>query len=203
MYILYYRSKATNMTTVILIRHIEKLNWAKGEQPSKEVEKEFVDNHYPSDKGYERADALVSYFTKRDEMQALFAKRPLTGLVAQDADPTGKSAQSLRPKLTLIPLSKALPDIPFALFIKSDILDAVAYIKSNDFIGKSVIVCWEHDDLTNVVSLLSDKKVVPDWPGKRYDVTWILDTETMNFTQIPQKLLFGDSDKIDKKKSKK
>ncbi len=181
------------MTTVILIRHAEKLAWVNGEEPTKKEKKKFVDDGMPSDKGFERSDALVSYFLKRDEMQRIFEKRPLAGLVAQDSDPTGKSAKSMRPKLTLVPLSKALPDIPFALFLKDDRDKAIEYLKNN-FAGKSVIICWSHDDIDVFVRELGKPKFKTEWPDGRYDVTWVLDTETGKFEEYAQKLLYGDED---------
>ena len=55
-------------TTVILIRHAEKLEWIYGLEPSAQAREEYQDNHKLSPKGYERAHALVGYFTSRKEM---------------------------------------------------------------------------------------------------------------------------------------
>lgn len=183
-----------NMTTVILIRHGEKHNWVDGNVPGKDIVDAYVDDHYLSNKGYERAEALVPYFFRRPEMRALFEKRPLGGLIAQTQDPAGVSAQSLRPLQTLVPLSKAVPNVPFATFIKSDIDKTLNYIKTK-FVGKTVIVSWSHEQLNTFVTELTKGKVQATWPDKRYDVTWVLDTGNMSFTQFPQNLLFGDSNK--------
>ncbi|KAI8924368.1 ribosome 60S biogenesis N-terminal-domain-containing protein [Entophlyctis helioformis] len=95
-------------TTVILIRHAEKLPWTQGLQPGSGVKDSYVDNHLLSAKGYERAQALTGYFLFRKEMQDLFARRPLAAVAAQavdtSADPWGRSR---RPLETVEPLVQA------------------------------------------------------------------------------------------------
>lgn len=73
-------------TTVIIIRHAEKLDWRGGTEPSAESRAAYVDNHKLSPKGYERAHALVGYFTNRREMVEILEKRPLACIIAQDVD---------------------------------------------------------------------------------------------------------------------
>jgi hypothetical protein len=93
-------------TTVIIIRHAEKLDWEGGREPEFRAKDSFVDNHKLSPKGYERSLALVGYFLYRKEMVETFKARMLTTLIAQDVDFEKGFGKSERPKETLWPLLK-------------------------------------------------------------------------------------------------
>jgi hypothetical protein len=59
-------------------------------------------------------------------------------------------------------------------------------------------VCWEHKRIPDLTTLLSAAPPVPKvWPDNRFDVVWIFDRSGPGwaFSQMPQRLLSGDSDK--------
>lgn len=84
-----------NLTTILLLRHAEKLHWPSGLAP-KISKSDFVDNHLLSGKGCERAHALVGYFLHRAEMKELFSLFPLKAVIAQDVDDIENWGRSLR-----------------------------------------------------------------------------------------------------------
>lgn len=190
------------MATVILIRHAEKLSWKNGLQPTPIEIDNYTDNHLLSAKGYERAHALVGYFTKRTEMQDLFDARPLVCLIAQDVDTVNNWGKSKRPLETIWPLLKYEPEIhdkrieyplQCRLFTKSQVNDLVNLINAGEYESKSVVISWCHQQLPDILQGLGITNA-PKWPKKRFDVTWVLDTRTKEFKQLPQRLLFGDQD---------
>lgn len=165
-------------TTVILIRHGEKLEWLHGTPPTAEIVSNYVDDHILSGKGCERAHALVAYFLNRKEMQKIFKDRPLAALVVQESDENGPG-RSRRPKETLIPLhdhinyQKKHSEVTFDCFVKKDLDSFISHLKSERFYGKSVIVSWRyttihqsHQQMPKILSLLGVKG--PEkWPKKR------------------------------------
>ncbi|KAH9253266.1 hypothetical protein BASA81_008777 [Batrachochytrium salamandrivorans] len=177
-----------------------------------------------SGKGYERAHALVSYFTQRQEMAMLFEKRPLAVVIAQGVD-TGVDAwgQSRRPLETVMPLVQALNDtarsvdptslslqiqkitngqpIPLLEIIKKNYADLITRIQAGEFEGKTIIISWSHQQLPQLaLGLGVSPELVPrKWQGGRFDVTWVVEMEQgkeSTFSQLPQRLLFEDSSAI-------
>jgi hypothetical protein len=157
--------------------------------------KAYNDTHVLSEKGQERAMALVTYFTHRHEIMHLFNKRPLGGIFAQDVDYEGKG-KSLRPRETMEPLANHL-SMAINLYKKKEAKKMVRDILSGVYDGKSVIVCWAHQEIRNLCVLLGmDETNVPKWPKERYDLTWIVHTEKRELQQFCQRLMYGDSEDI-------
>ncbi|TPX58580.1 hypothetical protein PhCBS80983_g03056 [Powellomyces hirtus] len=186
-------------TTVIIIRHAEKLPWDRGLTPHKDVKAAYIDNHVLSAKGYERAQAFVAYFQCRQEMAALLRARPWGAVIAQDVDSEGGWGKSERPRETVDPLMRAptMKDVPFILYKKSDADHMVNSILSGKYCGKTVLISWCHQMIPELAKQLGiPPSSVPEWDKKRFDVTWVLNLDGRNssFTQIPQRLLYGDLD---------
>jgi len=187
--------------------------------PDKSIKKGYQDNHVLSPKGCERAYALIGYFQHRHEMLRLFEKRPLKAVFAQDVD-SGKDpwGRSERPKQTLQPFVESIKfnlnlndgtskchfdsdEITFDAYPKKSIRDMLDKIKSIEFNDKSVIVSWSHEQMVDIPGMLGvDPSLVPKiWDKKRFDVTWIVERESSGrctFTQLPQRLLYGDLDTV-------
>ena len=79
----------------------------------------------------------------------------------------------------------------------------VADILSSD-IGVTLI-CWEHDHipaLATAIPTVSGTTIPAPWPGERFDVVWCFHLQSNNgspeysFTQIPEQLLYGDTDTV-------
>jgi hypothetical protein len=62
----------------------------------------------------------------------------------------------------------------------------------------TVLVSWEHKRIPKLVAMLPGAPPVPqDWPDDRFDIVWVFDRAGAgwSFSQIPQRLLPGDSPK--------
>ncbi|KAL2918522.1 hypothetical protein HK105_201923 [Polyrhizophydium stewartii] len=195
-------------TTVILIRHAEKLTWNRGQVPGEDAKALYVDNHLLSAKGYERAQALVGYFLNRAEVVELQERRPLGAVIAQavDSGPDGWG-RSRRPLETVEPLVRAwnaqpnARPLPLLEFCKKDWQALLEAIKGGQFEGQTVIVSWSHQQLPQLATGLGvPEQLVPrKWKGERFDVTWVVelsDGAAPTFKQFPQRLLYGDGDRI-------
>lgn len=96
--------KKRQKTTVIIIRHGEKLAWKEGCIPDPAAE--YKDDHHLSAKvmvylliaGYERAQALVGYFGWREEMRRVFEQRELALVRFFVSDSTLSTALNLLTK---------------------------------------------------------------------------------------------------------
>ena len=59
-----------------------------------------------------------------------------------------------------------------------------------------VLIAWEHTLIPDLIGLLPQAPKVPGkWPGQRFDIVWVLDRTSSDwtFSQVPQMLLEGDS----------
>lgn len=181
------------MATFVLIRHGEKHHWHDGCPPSDIQVENYQDDHKLSGKGRERALGLAGYF-QRPIWTKLFQQRPLECLVAQDVDTTFGIGKSERPKATLLPMQEQLK-LPLELFPKRNVREMVEHLLSERFIGKSVVICWSHQGMSELASMLGVVDPPSKWPKKRYDVTWLIQQESngsCQFNQLDQKILFGD-----------
>jgi hypothetical protein len=62
--------------------------------------------------------------------------------------------------------------------------------------GKTVLICWEHTVLVEMAREFRPENPPADYPGKRYDRTWIITfhkSGKITFKDLPQRLMFGDS----------
>lgn len=159
---------------VLLLRHAEKPETG----------------HDLSKRGYERAHALVPFFTKNPELV------PLQSIAAIYAQPPSKNYPSQRPVETITPLANALGLQVQQGYTREKYEGMCAEIKTNPaYNGKIVIICWSKDDLTNIAHELGAKNVT-DWPGSNFDrlgvITYSVEDGVL-FHNLPQQLLYGDS----------
>ena len=161
------------MTTplrVLIIRH--------GEKPSS------GDDPNLSPRGFERAAALAigipNDFTRPD---FLFATRA--------------SHESTRPVLTITPLSQAL-GLAIDDKHKADDFQKVAddLLGNDKYAGRVVCVCWHHGKIPELATALGAQGVPSPWNEAVFDRVWQLDYDAggaVTFSNLPQKLLFGDA----------
>ncbi|KAI8827171.1 uncharacterized protein EV422DRAFT_512913 [Fimicolochytrium jonesii] len=194
-------------TTILLIRHAEKLPWHSGLKPSSDIKAAYIDNHILSTKGYERAQALVPYFHRRSEITSLVAERPWGGIIAQAVDDIDGFGKSERPKETVLPFAESegiKGVVPFVTYRKALVKEMVGKLLGGgggEYEGRTVLVSWCHQMMSDIVKALGVKEeLVPVWDKKRFDVTWVVklngDRGSVEFEQLPQRLLYGDGDSI-------
>jgi len=67
-----------------------------------------------------------------------------------------------------------------------------------DYEGRMVLVCWPHDQLVELAGRLGAKKAPKKWSNDSFDRLWTItydEKEKVVFNNLPQRLLFGDSEK--------
>lgn len=163
---------------VILIRHAEK--------PSDEDE----DNGL-SARGRKRAYALVDFFLQE---KAVLRYGPPVAIYGFGQHRPGSSLRGIQ---TVQPLADELGIKIIKKFTRDDFEAAAEEIMNKPaYDGKMVLICWQHDALTDFAEALGLDDA-PKW-GKVFDRAWILDFskrgKVVRFSDIPQRLLSGDSD---------
>jgi hypothetical protein len=97
------------------------------------------------------------------------------------------------------PTGRALKLVLNSRFTRDDIASlAQTLLADPRTAGKTVIVCWEHDVIPQILQALGWTNGPNDWPGKNYDRLWVLDFENgkpVRFRNLPQSLLPGDKEK--------
>ena len=159
---------------VIIIRHAEKP--ATGDDLN--------------EKGRQRAAALVPYFQESPEV--LEYKTP----VAIYAQKSTESHKSRRPVDTIKGLAKTLNQ-ELIQYRRDDALVMVKDIMAKpQYEGKMVLICWSHTGIPDMAKAFGVKNP-PEWPATVYDRNWVItfDKGNATFKSVPQKLMYGDSDK--------
>ncbi|KAF8309201.1 hypothetical protein DL93DRAFT_2118097 [Clavulina sp. PMI_390] len=141
---------------VYLIRH--------GEKPSD-------GSNGLSDQGEERAQCLVNVFTP--------AQGYNIGYIMAET-PKSSGARE-RPLETVTPLAESLGLTVDTSCDRDDpdcVADAVAAFAAIS--DQDVLICWEHDALTDIVESLGiKKKDAPDYPDDSFNIIWTLQDETI------------------------
>jgi hypothetical protein len=161
---------------ILLLRHAEK--------PPEQFDRNL------DDRGRARSQALVSLLTTN---QVLLAKGPISALFASKFTPRGHSR---RPYETLEPLSQYLKLPVQTDFAPKDYADLASQVLKDPALnGKTVVICWVHDELPELARKLGVKPQPPAWDGKVFDRVWMI-TYRKNraiLTDLPQALMPGDS----------
>jgi hypothetical protein len=157
--------------------------------------------------GWQRAGALSGLFVPPAGNFAnpalatpaqIYASKPSDKSDPEDV--TGSRSQ--RPLQTIAPLAAKLALTPETSFGKGDEAALVAHVLAKSGV---VLISWQHEAICDIaqriVATSPPKQPIPSkWPGDRFDVVWIFDApassgERWGFTQVPEMLLAGDSDK--------
>lgn len=177
-------------TKIMFIRHAEKPvpDGAPGIAPDGSPDPKSL-----SELGWERAQKLVAFFSQPtakhiEKPDVIFAAAPDIG--------------SKRPAETVTPLADKLWQDPERAqhFNRSIPKEAVEALASKIMEASGVVlVAWEHTLIHAAVAALPSAPATPaKWPGKRFDVVWILDAKPggWDFQQTPQMLLAGDQNSV-------
>ena len=157
--------------TVYIIRHAEKPE----------------DAHNPnlSPQGVERAQALAKNCEK------LFGK--LDCLFAAES-----SAESARSVETINPLAQTIHlEIDSGVSNKDySVLAANLLAGATDYGGKTVLICWHHENIPELAQGLHAANAPANWMGEVFDRIWVLEYQSSGqvyFHDLAQNLLPGDS----------
>lgn len=173
---------------IMLIRHAEKPDEERGLLG---VEETGAPNpHQLSVRGWQRAGALVQVFASPSENSGGDIERP-TAIIA--CSPSNGS-NSMRSLSTVKPLAAFLGVAVNEDIGCGDSSALIAFLKES--VDDVVLVCWRHEALTDIVRGLAGnlENVPTKWPGKRFDLVWIMEQNDTNWTfkQTAQLLLPGD-----------
>ncbi len=138
--------------------------------------------------GWQRAGALVQFFAHPQTPQIA---RP-DHLFAVSFD-RAQVDSSRRAKQTLRPLSRKL-GLPVHDRFGKEQEDQL--VQAFEGLSGTVLVAWSHENIGKIVMALGASMLAPgDWPDERFDLVWVFDRQAgrMTFTQVPQRLLAGDS----------
>lgn len=169
-------SASARPAQVILLRHAEK--------PANEA-----DIHL-SERGRERAQALVGFFTSNP---AVTNRGAPSMLFAPQVTHRGHSR---RPGETLEPLAKQLGVSIRTPFLAADYARlAQQVLTSPECDGKTVVICWVHEYLPELATALGVKPTPPRWKDHVFDRVWIIHgrEDKTKLKDVPQRLLPGDS----------
>jgi hypothetical protein len=145
-------------------------------------------------RGWQRSGALVRLFAPRD---GKFVDPHLAQPKTIFASGVGKHSNSLRPQHTVLELAKVLGLTLQTKYPKGDEADlAKAAVGATG----PVLIAWEHEAIPGIVNtIVGNQTTCPQqWDGSRFDLVWVLDAKPgggWSFSQVPQLLLSGDSDK--------
>ena len=140
---------------IILIRHAE-----KPDDPE--------DPHL-SPAGVKRAKKLVGYVTNDPAM------RKLGTPVAIFATRTTKHDDGQRTQETVAPLAGALKLPVQTPFLGKEYAELAQRVLANPaYTGKTVLICWNHENIPALAAELGVTPEPPKWKGKVFDVVYII-----------------------------
>ncbi|HMD02633.1 MAG TPA: hypothetical protein VKG44_06650 [Candidatus Baltobacteraceae bacterium] len=178
---------------IMLVRHAEK---SMGAAPPFGINEDGVqDKHSLTARGWQRAGALVPFFTAPDTTKGLETPTAIYAAAVGGAAMSTLGddvSNSLRPQQTATPLARKLA---LALDTRFPLGEEAALAR--DILGRDgvVLVAWEHKHIPAIASALG-ANAPSAWPDERFDVVWVLDRRadgSYGFLEIDQALLDGDA----------
>ena len=145
----------TRPAQIILIRHAEKP--ANPEDP------------HLSPAGVKRAERLVSFITTDPAMTR--SSLP----VAVFATLTTKHDTGQRTQETVTPLARALKLPVQAPYLGKDYAALAKLILTNPaYAGKTVLICWNHEEIPQLAAALGVTPEPPKWKGSVFDRVYVI-----------------------------
>jgi hypothetical protein len=149
------QTPASQPAQIILIRH--------GEKPS-----DPKDPHL-SKAGRRRAQRLVSFITT-DPVMTKFGPP-----VAVFATETTRHADGQRTQETVVPLAQALKlPVQTPSLGKNYAALARRILANPAYAGKTVLICWNHDEIPQLAAALGVTPEPPKWKGSVFDLVYII-----------------------------
>ena len=149
------RAPAPRPAQIILIRHADKPADPK-------------DPHL-SQAGVQRAERLMSFITTDPAMTRF-------GLpVAVFATRTTKDSNGQRTQETVAPLARALKLPVLTPFLGKDYAALAKLILTNPaYAGKTVLICWNHEEIPQLAAALGVTPEPPKWKGSVFDRVYVI-----------------------------
>ncbi|WP_420573257.1 hypothetical protein [Kordia sp.] len=149
-----------------------------------------ITNENLSTKGYERAAALAYYLPDAfGTIDHIFAAG------------VGTKSPSERPRETVTPLAERLGKKLHDSFLKYQYQEMITHIFEDDsYTDSKIVIAWQHTDIEAIAKAFGATDVpTSKWPEDCFDLVWKLSyngNQTYSLAQIPQLLMYEDSDNI-------
>jgi hypothetical protein len=156
---------------IIIIRHAE--------EPADQA------NPHLSPAGRARAAKLVAFLTS-DPAMTRFGPPVAIFATATTKDDNGQRTQE-----TVAPLAKALKLKVQTPFHGKDYAELAKLILANPaYSGKSVVICWNHEEIPQLVGMLGVSPEPPKWKGSVYDRVYLITYRDgrATLTELPERL---------------
>jgi broad specificity phosphatase PhoE len=178
------------MHKIMIIRHAEKHQ--PGSHGKGVTEDGRAAKHELTVRGWQRATALVHFFSAAGAVSKGSAIQPPRSIFASDAT---KQSPSLRAMHTAGPLSSALGVEVNHDFAEGEEAELAAVARAAP---SPVLIVWHHGRISKLARKIADDDIgcPAHWPDERFDVVWILEHGGAHgsgwaFSQVPQ-CLFPD-----------
>ena len=146
---------ASRPAQIILIRH--------GEKPDDPA------NPHLSPAGMKRAQLLVSFVATNKTIQAF---GPPAGIFATHET---KNDDGQRTQETVTPLGKSLKLPVQAPYLGKDFAMLAKHVLTNPaYAGKTVIICWNHEEIPQLAAALGVTPEPPKWKGSDFSTVYII-----------------------------
>jgi len=76
-------------------------------------------------------------------------------------------------------------------YADKDVKQIARDLKKKKFGGKTILICWHHGRIPDLIEKLGYKSPYAKWPEDLFDR--IINIENGKLTDLPQRLLFGDA----------
>jgi hypothetical protein len=145
-----------------------------------------------NERGYQRANALPDFFKTNP---ALTQYGPPAAVYAAAPAKPGGSRRSIE---TCTPTAQALGLTVNQSYTSDDTQAAASNVLADgQLAGKAALFCWEHNAIPDLAKALGSTDAPDSWEDDVYDRVWVIDYQdgqAIDFKNLPQHLLPGDSD---------
>jgi hypothetical protein len=100
---------------------------------------------------------------------------------------------SERPYETIRPTADRLGLDVSTIYADKETKRLVKELKKKKFKGKTVLICWHHGQMPNLIRHLGQESPYGEWPEDLFDR--IINIDADGLTNLPHRLLFGDAEK--------
>src|SRR4051812_11299897 len=130
----------------------------------------------------------------RGKMRALGLAKLLPKIVKPDFVFASTSTKhSSRPYQTVRPMADKLGLDVSTVYADKETKKLVKTLQKKKFEGKTILICWHHGRMPELIKELGHKCPYDKWPDELFDRIISIDAEGVQ--DLPQRILFGDAHK--------
>lgn len=142
----------------------------------------------------EKPASRKPHLALRGEMRALGLAKLLPKIVKPDFIFASTSTKnSARPYETIRPTADKLRLDVSTEYADQDIKKFAKELQKKKFDGKTVLICWHHGKMPELIKALGQPAPYDKWPDELFDR--IINIDADGVKNLPQRLLFDDAQK--------